>query len=160
MATLRDVLTGLGYRNVRTYLQSGNAVITASDPPDKVVDTVQRALRKRVHRDIEVVVRSAAQLVRIVDGWPFDPEALPTTKHVVFLREASESAPLGGLPTRDLAPERYRVDGTEVYLSVPNGLGRSKLAALVAQRLKGTAATTRNWNTVIALRDLATANNR
>ena len=157
MAMLQELLTDLGYSNVRTYLQSGNAVLTATDGTSQVTDNIQRALRERVGRSVEVVVRSADQLGRIVKGWPFDYAAPPIAKHVTFLRQASDAAPLRTLPLRNDAPERFVVAGTEVYLFLPNGLGRSKLAALVALRLKGTAATTRNWNTVVALRDLTAA---
>jgi uncharacterized protein (DUF1697 family) len=157
MATLREVLTGLGYENVSTYLQSGNAVFTTSQPATALIDAVQRALKKRVGQDIDAVVRTAAQLDRIVEHGPLPAAAAPTAKHVTFLRKASDSASLGGLPLKDLTPERLFIDGTEVYMLLPNGIGRSKLAALVTQRLKATPGTTRNWNTVVALRDM-TAN--
>jgi uncharacterized protein (DUF1697 family) len=154
MATLREVLTGLGYENVATYLQSGNAVLTTSQSATALIDAVQGALKQRMGQDIDAVVRTAAQLDRIVEHGPLPPALAPTSKHVTFLRKASDSAPLSALPLKDLTPERLFIEGTEVYLLLPNGIGRSKLAALVTQRLKATPGTTRNWNTVVALRDM------
>jgi uncharacterized protein (DUF1697 family) len=157
MATLKEVLTELGYGHVSTYLQSGNAVFMASQPASAVTDAVQRALKKRVGQEIDAVVRTAQQLDRIVEHGPLPASAAPTTKHVTFLRQASDATPLRAMPMKDLAPERLFIDGTELYMLLPNGIGRSKLAALVTQRLKAAPGTTRNWNTVVALRDM-TAN--
>jgi len=154
MATLREVLTALGYGNVSTYLQSGNAVFTTSKPLADVVDGVQKALKKRLGQDIDAVVRTAAELDRIVENGPLPAAAAPTSKHVTFLRQASDSVPLRAVPLKELAPERLFIEGTELYMLLPNGIGRSKLAALVTQRLKATPGTTRNWNTVVALRDM------
>lgn len=157
MATLREVLTELGYGKVSTYLQSGNAVFTASQPAAAVTNAVQRSLKKRVGQQIDAVVRTAEQLDRIVEHGPLPPAVAATTKHVTFLRQASDATPLRAMPVKELTPERLFIEGTELYLLLPNGIGRSKLAAMVAQRLKATPGTTRNWNTVVALRDM-TAN--
>lgn len=155
MAAFRDVLGSLGYDGVRTYLQSGNAVLAAADPAERVAADVQAALREAVGRDVDVVVRSADDLRRVVDGWPFDHDAAPTTKHVTFLRSAADAGPLQDLALNDFAPERLAVAGPDVYLSLPNGLGRSRLAPVLTRRLQRVVSTTRNWNTVTALADLA-----
>lgn len=154
MKTFAALLDGLGYGNVRTYLQSGNAVLTTAAPAARVVTDVQRALRDEAGLDIAVLTRTAAELARIVEAWPFEPDAEPKTKHVVFVRSPDDAKRLASLPEDDLLPDRLHVAGTEIYLSLPNGLGRSKLAGMVSARQKGMAATARNWNTVTALRDL------
>jgi uncharacterized protein (DUF1697 family) len=157
MKTFAAVLEELGCGDVKTYLQSGNAVLTSTAPATRLASDVQQALRGATGLDIPVLVRTAADLARIVDGWPFDANAEPRTRHVVFLRSAADAKALVDLPLDDLLPDRLHVAGIETYLFLPDGLGRSKLAAKLSARQKGTAATTRNWNTVTALRDLAAA---
>ncbi len=154
MATFSLVLTGLGYGQVRTYLQSGNAVLTSRAPAAQVAAEVQAALAATTGLDVPVVVRTAAQLSRVVQGWPFEPDGAPTTRLVVFLRSARDATALVDLPLDHLLPDRARATGSEVYLSLPNGLGRSRLATLLAGRQRRLVATTRNWNTVTALREL------
>jgi uncharacterized protein (DUF1697 family) len=151
MATLREVLTELGYDDVRTYLQSGNAVVRATGGAERVRTDVEKALAKGVGRHIGVLVRSHAQLRKVVDEWPFDGGGAPTTKHVIFLAAAADAGPLCEVPADDFVPERFASTGAHVYLSLPDGLGRSKLAPVVHRRLAGSIATTRNWNTVTAL---------
>ncbi len=157
MATLSSVLQTMGCAGVRTYLQSGNAVLTSSAPAAQLAADVQDTLRRTTGLDVPVIVRTAAQLARVVDGWPFDPHSAATTRHVVFLRRPSDAGVLVDRPLDEFHPDRAHVTAAEVYLSLPNGLGRSKLAALLSARQKNLVATTRNWNTVTALRDLTGA---
>jgi uncharacterized protein (DUF1697 family) len=154
MATLREVLTDLGYDSVRTYLQSGNAVVTTSRSASQVHGDVQKALAKAVGREISLLVRSHAQLQQVLDGWPFAADAAPTTKHVIFLGTAADAKPLGAVAAGDFEPEAFATSGAHVYLSLPDGLGRSKLAPVVSRKLAKSVTTTRNWNTVTALGEM------
>jgi uncharacterized protein (DUF1697 family) len=151
MATLREVLTGLGYDGVRTYLQSGNAVVVTSGSATKVHDDVAEALARAVGREISLLVRSHAQLQKVVDGWPFAADGAPATKHVIFLATAADAKPLGAVAAGDFEPEMFATSGAHVYLSLPDGLGRSKLAPVLHRKLAKSVTTTRNWNTVTAL---------
>lgn len=155
MTVLSDILTRLGFSDVRTYLQSGNAVLTTSLTATQVATAAGKALGETLGRDAAVVVRSADQLVGVVEDSPFNQVADPTTKHVMFLRKASDGDILGKMLEETTGPEQYWVRGAHVYLYLPDGMGRSKLGPWVARRLAGTGATARNWNTVLALHDLA-----
>jgi uncharacterized protein (DUF1697 family) len=157
MATVRDALAALGYASPVSYLQSGNVVFGSPDPPEVVESRVRQALLDATGREIGVLVRTAAELRAVVAGWPFEP-APPTTRHVVFVRGPADAARLvDGLAARDLLPDRLAVAGAHVYLSLPGGLGRSRLAARLAGRQQRAGATTRNWTTVTALRERAAA---
>lgn len=154
MATFRQVLEDLGYADVRTYLQSGQAVARTPASAKEVERAVQDSLKTATGMDIDVLVRSAQQLQKIIERAPFDDEPPATTKHVVFLKAAGDAKELKDFEGDRFAPEKLVVNGTEIYLSLPDGMGRSKLAAAVSTRQKKARATTRNWNTVTALRDL------
>ena len=154
MATLRGVLTDLGYDDVRTYLQSGNAVFVTSGSTAKTRDEVTKALAKAVGREIGVLVRSHAQLRKVIEDWPFAVAGAPTTKHVIFLDKAADAKPLGELNPKEFEPEKFTASGAHVYLSLPNGQGKSKLAPIVNRRLAKTVTTMRNWNTVEALAEM------
>ncbi len=139
---------------MRTYLQSGNAVLTTALTATQVADAAGKALGKALSRDVGVVVRTAAQLVGVAEGWPFEGTVDSITKHVMFLRQASDVENLGLMRQKAIGLERYWVSGCHIYLYLPDGMGRSKLGAWVTRRVGGTGATARNWNTVLALRDM------
>jgi uncharacterized protein (DUF1697 family) len=156
MAQLRKLLESLGYADVSTYVQSGNAVLTSQNADESHIATeLEVELTKALGFAVPVIVRSRADLADVVTNNPFpDAAADPTKLHVTFLAEQLDPAVFGHIAAADFAPEEFATSKREVYLSLPNGLGRSKLAAAVDKALRG-LGTTRNWRTVTALLDLA-----
>jgi len=154
MAALRTIVESLGHTGVETYLQSGNVVFTlAAGAPKHVAAQLERAIADATGHDVPVVVRSGKELARIVDSSPYAVDD-PTKLVVVFLGEAVE---LGDLSLGDFGtylPDELTLAGRELYVSVPNGQGRSKLMEALTKRRLPTTATARNWRTVAALAEL------
>ena len=157
MAELRRLLEGVGCADVRTYVQSGNAVVRAparlADAlPTRLGDAIERALGFRP----AVIVRSAQAWRDIAAAHPFEAEGVePKLLHVAFL----DAAPAAG---RALDParspgDRALVRGEEVFLHYPSGSGRSKLDNAYLERALGVASTMRNWRTVGALAAMLSA---
>jgi uncharacterized protein (DUF1697 family) len=156
MSALRELLDGLGYSDVETYLQSGNAVFTASDPSaEQVAAAIEDRLAAGLGLETEVILRTGEQMRAVVDGNPFEVGD-PTKVSVWFLHAPPPAEWRSGLDLSSFAPEEMRHDGREVYLSLPNGTGRAKLPIALGRRLK-TPATMRNWRTVTNLLKLADA---
>jgi len=155
MADLRQLLTGLGFDDVRTYVQSGNAVFTSdtNDPP-MLATAIAAELARSLGFDVPVIVRSRTALTKVVQDNPFPAAANdPTKLHVTFLADPLPPAALRDLDPGLYEPEEFATRKREIYLSLPNGLGVSKLAVAVEKRLE-VPGTTRNWRTVTALLDL------
>ncbi|WP_309135114.1 DUF1697 domain-containing protein [Cellulomonas sp.] len=156
MADLRRVVTDSGFGDVRTYVNSGNVVLTSPDPDTGAVAARLRAACADAFPAVrpDVVVRTAEELRGVVAGNPFlDRDDDPTHHHVVFLAGPGPAA----APDLDLAPfhpEDLAVRGREVYLFLPGGMGRSRLAQRLAS-LQGPAGTARNWRTVTTLSAMA-----
>ncbi|TAK68234.1 MAG: DUF1697 domain-containing protein [Actinomycetota bacterium] len=153
MSDLREVLTGLGYDEVSTYLQSGNALLSAdATTPAAIRARVEQALAARSAR-VDVLVRTHADLARIVEDNPYpDAAATPTRLWVGFLASTPSAQAVETVQTTDWGEDRITVTADGAYLTLPGGGGRSKLAAVALARL-GVLGTMRNWNTVLALRD-------
>jgi uncharacterized protein (DUF1697 family) len=158
MKALAALLEQLGYRSVRTYIQSGNVVVDAKG-------SSTAAMRRKMAAAVEatfgfrpaIVVLTAGELDHVVEGNPF-PAAVsaPTTLHVTFLEETPPDPDLEALDRLRSNGERFELDGTVFYLHAPAGIGRSKLAARI-ERALGVAGTARNWRTVLKVRDMAKA---
>lgn len=151
MAALRELWTSLGYTDVRTYLQSGNIVFRADVAPDAT--SLSGAVAAHFGLDTTVVLRTGDDLARVVAANPF-PGAGGTLLHVGFLLGAPDTQTAGPLDDGRYAPEAAVLAGREVYLSLPDGLGRAKLPTYAGRRL-GTPMTVRNWRTVEALAELS-----
>lgn len=159
MADLRECLAALGFTDVRTYLQSGNAVFRSMrvEVADLAV-RIEGALAQRFGFDIPTVVLPATELTAVVTANPY-PELVdqPTRLVVSFTPVAVPAALARSLDLSDF-PERGQVIGRALYLDYPNGQARTKLTPAVLQRrLGGGWGTARNWRTVLALAALAEA---
>ncbi len=149
MADLRECATGCGFDDVATYIQSGNLLFTtARTDLDGIAADLEAAIEAKVGFRPPVILRTAAELAAIVASPPFPAEHL----HVVFLADP----PTAPLPdTSAYAPEAAMAIGREVYLYLPGGMGRSKLAADSARWKPTVVGTARNWRTVTTLASMA-----
>lgn len=150
MATLRELAAAAGFDEPRTHIQSGNIVFGTGLDAAAAGERLAAAIRDEADIDVAVVTRSAGEWAAVIERNPY-PEAAradPKLIHVVLLDE--EPGDLG-IDTADFEPETFDVSGRDVYLSLPGGLGRSKLAAEIDKALSDMARTTRNWNTILAI---------
>jgi uncharacterized protein (DUF1697 family) len=152
MEELRQLFRGLGHKDVSTYIQSGN-VIFKSDVTVLAAD-LEGAIRSSFGMDVTVVLRTQAQLERVVRSNPFGANGDFSKIHVGFMADAPHAAFVEKLDAQRFGPERVKIDGTESYFYLPNGVGRAKLPDYVNRQLK-VPITIRNWKTVTKLAELA-----
>ncbi len=156
MSDLREVFAALEAEDVTTYLQSGNVVFESAAPAPELAGAVEARIRRDLGLDIPVLLRTEAELARVVASNPFAANVTdPTALHVTFLATAPPAARVDELDPRRSDPDRFHVVGAEVYLHCPNGYGRSKLTNAYFEKKLGVTATTRNWKTVTKLAELA-----
>ena len=149
MADLRRIVESLGHADVETYLQSGNVVFTPAGKGDHGA-RLSAAIAESTGHDVAVVLRTGKELEEVVAANPY-PVADPTRVVVAFL---DQEVVLGQLELGDLAPylpDELTLHGREIYVSVPNGQGRSKLMEALVKRRPPVTLTVRNWRTVNAL---------
>jgi uncharacterized protein (DUF1697 family) len=158
MARLREVLSSaLGYEDVATLLQSGNAVFTApASAKANGGPTIEAAIAEHFGVNVKVLVRDATAMAKVVaaNPWPERAKAEPAKTHVAFLSAKPAAAKVAAVDHAKFAPDELVVVGDAAYLWYPDGAGRSKLGAAAFERGLGVVATARNWNTVLKLRDL------
>ncbi len=147
MGDLRALFAELGYEDVRTVLASGNVVFTG--PKAKAREKLEKGIAERFDMQVDVVVRTMAELQAVVDADPFgDAVDNPTRYFVAFLDGKPKAARLKELGEEDFAPDRFAAGEREIYAWCPEGMQNSKLMkALGKPGLAGTA-TVRNWATV------------
>jgi uncharacterized protein (DUF1697 family) len=157
MEHLRAMLAGLGFADVRTYLQSGNALFSAKGAPADLAAKIERKVSEATRLPVSVIVRTRAELQRVIAGNPFAKEAgtAPKTVHVAFLAGEASKAGIAAISRLSAGPDRWHAAASEIYLCCPDGYARTKLNNTALERALGVRATTRNWNTVMALHAMA-----
>ena len=155
MPELAALCTELGYREVTTYLQSGNVRFGArATKAARVEAELSSALADRFGFEVATLVRSPGELAEVAERHPFASRTTDGAKlHVTFLQGVPDPAVVAALDDVTGGDE-YEVIGREVYLFTPNGYGRSKLVNPLWERKFAMPATTRNAKTVAALATL------
>lgn len=147
MVTLKEMCEAEGYRDVRTYIASGNVVFKAKASSAKV----QAALQKRLHtyagKPVGVHVRTLSELEAVLAGNPF-PGAQPNRTVTIFLNEAPDTSVLS--TARGQTEEELRLGAREIYVYYGDGMAHSKL--VIPAAADGTA---RNMNTIAKLVSIA-----
>jgi uncharacterized protein (DUF1697 family) len=156
MKELIAILEELGCQNVRTYIQSGNAVFE-SDTSDisGLSKSISTSLEKRRGFAPHVLLLTLKELEKAIVNNPF-PEGKEDDRalHVGFLVSAPRQPDLKKLESLRGEKERFHLVDNIFYLHAPDGIGRSKLAANT-EKLLGVPMTDRNWRTVCKLLDMA-----
>ena len=156
MPALREALTEAGFDDVQTYVQSGNAVLSSRESAATVARKVADVVEDRFGLEIDVVVRTRAELAKVVERDPLGKVAKDPKRHqVTFLAAKPNAEVVQKLAAAAVEPEQLVHVGRELYAWHPNGVGRSKLAALLSGPDLGVTATARNWATVTKLLEMA-----
>lgn len=155
MADLRDLLTGLGYDDVSTHLQSGNVILQTGRGAARVRSEAEKAIAERFGFEVDVIVRTQAQLARIVETDPLADVADDPAKYAVaFLSEKPKAAAVREV-SAELGPEHVRARGREVYVWAPDGMRERGVMKALASGGLAPVVTVRNWKTVRALAEKA-----
>jgi uncharacterized protein (DUF1697 family) len=152
MVDLRALFETLGHTDVRTYIQSGNVVFAAkAGAPARVRAAIEDALEHAFGFEVTVLLRTPAELARLVKRNPYGADA-----YVTFLDGTPAPARVAAIDADAFAPDVFTVAGDEVFVRCPNGYGRTKINNSFFERKLATKATTRNWKTVTTLLEWTT----
>lgn len=156
MADLRALLSGMGFGNVQTYIQSGNAVFTAAeDNPETIRLQIETAIADRFGIAVKVMVLTAVEIINAVRSNPYREVTEDSAKlHLGFMAAEPEPAALEALRTKPQGDDQWRSVDRLFYLHAPDGIGKSALAPFVERTLK-VPVTFRNWRTVVTLHEMA-----
>ena len=152
MADLRAAIESLGYSDVRTLLNSGNAVFTSKRAlKGTAAEELRAALLKKSGVSSRFTLRSADELRATVEANPLLEVATDHTRlFAAFVTDADDMKLVKPLANQQWKPESVALGPRVVYIWCPNGLLESKASPAVGKAL-GEGVTVRNWATVTKL---------
>ncbi len=161
MRDLVEIFSASKCKDVCTYIQSGNVVFSA---PADLVKGLRPVLEKKIEERFgftaPVIFRSHEQLAKVVRDNPFHKAGKPEiTLYVSFLADVPGAEAIGKLDANRSPGDEFRVIGREIYLYLPNGMGKSKLTNTYFDSKLSTISTARNWTTVLKLLEMTKSRN-
>jgi len=158
MEVLREICAALKFRGAQTYVQSGNVVFECDERDCAVVEKkLAAAIEKKVGFRPDVMVRTTAELREVVKRNPFAKQRgiEPKKLLVTFLSSVPDAEGLKAARALKPDPEEMHIVGREAFVYYPNGFGKSKFVWTKVERLLKVSGTGRNWNSVLALLEMA-----
>jgi uncharacterized protein (DUF1697 family) len=156
MPALRELLSGAGFGDVQTYLQSGNVVLSSELAPEELAERCRGLVAEALGVHAAIVTRTRDELAHVVARDPLGHVAEdPKRYQVTFLSSELPAERVEHLAALAAPSERVVADGREIYAWHPEGIARSKLWNGLAGPSLGVTATARNWTTVTSLLALA-----
>lgn len=158
MTDLKVLYGDLKFKNVTTYIQSGNVIFKANKQSDEVLaHKIEKAIYERYGFEVPVIIRSAEEMKNIIAVNPFlkEPNINEEKLHVTFLTETPDKAKIESIKDLDYSPDRFIIIDKKIFLYCPNGYGITKLSNNFFENKLKVSATTRNWKTVNKLVEIA-----
>lgn len=155
MAQLREVLTNDGFQNVRTYIQSGNALVDSDSPAKEIEKRIHELIKSHIGANLAVVVRTGTQLQKVLDENPFKTGYDISRVFFALFADTSPQVKVKELFARDFSPEKLTVTRNAAYMFIPNTYGSGALSNNFLEKKLGVSATTRNFNTMSKLIEMS-----
>jgi len=156
MSRLREALHANGYADARTYIQSGNVVLSSRSSVRAVADDLHRLIQEHFEMDVPVIVRTREQLADIVTANPFPAAPSDGARYyVIFLDRQPPRSRTAAVESGAFEPDEVAFGDRVIYAWYRNGLHASRLAAVLTDAKLGVTSTARNWNTVTRLLAIA-----
>ncbi len=151
MAELKALYETLNFKNVRTYIQSGNVIFEYKQiDPQKLSKQIEQIIAQKYHFEVSVIIRLVNEIGHVLNINPFlTKNDIDVSKlHVSFLSETPKQIDIDKIKILDYKPDEFIIIGKEVYVHCPNGYGNTKLTNTFFEKKLNLTATTRNWKTV------------
>jgi len=157
MATLRQLLGGLGYKDVKSYIQSGN-IIFQSDKKQteiQIADIISTGILEEFGFEVPVLVKTAEDFKEAEKANPFSTEPIETL-HLTFLSEIPKLEDIAILEHSSFAPDRFIIQEATAYLNIPGKYHKTKISNAFFEKKLNVTATTRNYKTILKIISLLT----
>lgn len=158
MCDLRELFIDLKFRDVKTYIQSGNVIFSyeVSESTSSMEDRIERALLLTFGFEILVIIKTAEQFEKIVQSNPFlkDPAIDHKQLHITFLKRAPEKALVDDVDRSLYYPDLFEIINETLYINCIGEYRKTKLGNNLFEKKLKVGASTRNWRTTMKLYSL------
>ena len=150
MTELKTSFETLGFKNVVSYINSGNLAFDASKTAEeKLVGKIEKAIATDFGLHIQVMVREQSSIADILTNNPFEGEFESHKEmHVLFMKDKMPEDKRAQLLENNSDNEKFAVRGREIYALLKLGVADSLLGKGFIERKLKTPVTARNWRTV------------
>ncbi|MCZ6594198.1 MAG: DUF1697 domain-containing protein [Bacteroidetes bacterium] len=154
MTDLRSLFISLGFKEVVTYIQSGNVVFSTSEKDDLAIK-ISEGIKSKYGWDVPVLIKTASEMESVLSNCPFSEEKKEKSYFTLFNETPSEKN-IEEVAQLSYPNEEFVITPMCLYFFCATGYGRTKMNVNFVERKLKVTATTRNFRTLVKLLELAT----
>ena len=161
MADLSKMFTGMKFKNVKTYIASGNVLFESNEKDTSKLETkTEKEILKTFGFEVIVFIRTKEELEKIVKTFSVPKEDLGNEVgakpkfYVLFMREKFTKLKLPFVSEKYAVEVIAALDNNFFCIARPDVVGSGGGANLFIEKEHKIPATTRNWNTIIKIMNL------
>jgi uncharacterized protein (DUF1697 family) len=159
MTDLKSMYERSGFKDVITYIQSGNVIFKADSKftGETLEHIIEKKIDEKFNLDVPVIIRLAGEMKKILSLNPFLKmnDVIIKKLHVTFLGKVPGQNELIKINEFDYSPDKFIIKNKEIFLYCPRGYGKTRLTNNFFENKLKVRATTRNWKTINKLVELA-----
>jgi uncharacterized protein (DUF1697 family) len=159
MTDLEKLYEGLGFSDIITYIQSGNVIFRTGIiySARELSAIIEEVIQQKYGFNVPVIIRTLEEMKAIIESNPFQKGSgnIPEKLYITFLDEKPQFTNIEKINHFDYLPDKFIIIEREVYLDCAGGYGTTRLSNTFFENKLKVKATTRNWNTVNKLVELA-----
>jgi uncharacterized protein (DUF1697 family) len=154
MAELKSYFEELNFKNVRTYIQSGNVILESSNQKNEAIQKkIENLIKEKFGFDVPVIVKNKNEIAAILKKNPFTGKETNRI-YITLLSDIPSAEQTKKLPEINYAPEEFILDENIIYFFSPHGYGEAKMSNNFFEKILKVTATTRNWRTMNILKEM------
>ncbi len=155
MARLREIIEGAGFREVKTYIQSGNVILRSEREASEVSHTIATAIRTQTEADLPIIVKTPDEISQVLTENPFGEGYLPERVFYTLTNDALDTDKATALAREDFGDGTLAIGQNALYMYIPSDASRSRLSNVFLEKKLALTLTTRNGNTLRKLLELS-----
>jgi uncharacterized protein (DUF1697 family) len=151
MEALTKMLENMGFTEVKTYIQTGNVLVTTTEEnPASVGFSIRHEIYKTFGHEVPVIVIGKPDLEHCLAKNPFLKEPNVDTKklYVAFVSKELQSDSIHQLKVSQFKPDEVAIDGNKIFIKYAVGAGKTRFDQKYIEKKLNLTATIRNWNTI------------
>lgn len=155
MADLKILCEKLEFKDIETYIQSGNLIFNSKIENPELENIIEKSIKEKFGFDVPTIVRNSNELRTCIDKNPYvDKDADINQLHLTFLKDKPTNENLEKLLTYNYEPDKFKIHEKNVFLFCEGKYHKSKLTNNFFEKKLKVGATTRNWKTILKLIEL------
>jgi len=159
MADLSLLYKSLGYKDNKTYIQSGNVIFKAKEglTEPEMSQQIEAGILRKFTYTVPVMIRNVNELKSLYKNNPYlsEPGFDASKMAVIFLHDEVTDMQMEKMRNVNYPPDKYQLSGREIFIYCPNGFGRTKLYTNFFEDKMKVTGTARNWKTITSILELA-----